>query len=66
MQKAVFWDVPPCGSCKNRSVPHLQVTANAVSTSLIIFIYICVYVASTVVLPGIAMRGFRLIMSAQV
>jgi hypothetical protein len=30
MKSAVFWDVTPCGSCKNR---QLLVTANAVSSS---------------------------------
>jgi hypothetical protein len=46
MDDAVFWDVTPCGSCKNRrfggtyrrlrSVPRLLVTANVVPSSPIL------------------------------
>jgi hypothetical protein len=36
MKNAAFWDVRPCGSCKNRSVPQLLVTANVVLSSLIL------------------------------
>jgi hypothetical protein len=44
MKHAVFWDVTPCGSCKNRryggalqSVLQLLVTAESVPRSLILF-----------------------------
>jgi hypothetical protein len=39
LKNAVFWDVTPCGSCKNkflRSVNRLLVTANVVSSSPIL------------------------------
>jgi hypothetical protein len=43
MKNAVFWDVPPCGSCKNRisrvflrNVLQLLVAANIVLSSLIL------------------------------
>jgi hypothetical protein len=37
MKNAIFWDVTPCGSCKNRrSVLHLLVTANVVPSSPIL------------------------------
>jgi hypothetical protein len=40
MNNAVFWDVTPCGSCKNsvflRSVRRLLVTVNVVSSAPIL------------------------------
>jgi hypothetical protein len=33
MKNGVFWDVTPCGSCKNHSVRQLLVTANVVPSS---------------------------------
>jgi hypothetical protein len=37
MKNAVFWDLTPCGSCKNRhSVRRLLVNANFVPISLIL------------------------------
>jgi hypothetical protein len=39
MKNGVFWDVKPCGSCKNRffrSVRRLLVTASVVRSSLIL------------------------------
>jgi hypothetical protein len=35
MKNAVFWDVMPCGSCKNRPF-GLLVTANVVPRSLVL------------------------------
>jgi hypothetical protein len=36
MKNAVFWDVTPCGSCKNRSVLRLLVTANVPSSPILV------------------------------
>jgi hypothetical protein len=36
MKNGVFWDVVPCGSCKNRSVRRLIVTASVVLSSPIL------------------------------
>jgi hypothetical protein len=36
MKNVVFWDVTPCGSCKNRSVRRLLVTASVVLSSSIL------------------------------
>jgi hypothetical protein len=36
MKNAVFWDVTPCGSCKNRSVLRLLDIANVVPSSQIL------------------------------
>jgi hypothetical protein len=33
MKNGVFWDVTPCGSCKNRSVRRLLVTVSVVPSS---------------------------------
>jgi hypothetical protein len=36
LKNGVFWDVTPCGSCKNRSVRRLLVTASIVPSSPIL------------------------------
>jgi hypothetical protein len=36
LKNTVFWDVTPCGSCENRSVRRLLVTANIVPSSPIL------------------------------
>jgi hypothetical protein len=38
MNDAVFWNVTPCGSYRNRSVRGLLVTANVISSSPILLI----------------------------
>jgi hypothetical protein len=37
MKNGVFWDVMPCGSCKNRSVRRLLVKTKILPSSLILF-----------------------------
>jgi hypothetical protein len=36
MKNGVFWDVTPCGSCMNRTLRQLLVTANIVPSSPIL------------------------------
>jgi hypothetical protein len=48
MKNGVFWDVTPCGSCKNlRSVCRLLVTANVVPSSPILVTLMMVALSSS-------------------
>jgi hypothetical protein len=59
-KKAVFWDVTPCGSCKNRrSMLRLLVKANVVPTSPILVTLMMEAIGSseTSVLTGATRRS---------
>jgi hypothetical protein len=48
MKSAVFWDVTPCGSCKNRRNLHrLLVTANVIPSSPILVTLIMEAISSS-------------------